>query len=185
MQVGLLPISARISALVMGCSSAHIRTEGIAGPVTWQAMDFQLAKAAVNNQPGERYLPTRGNPHDIRPDWSVALPSPWPVACTILFLVVLPPGIRIMCWSKRYPPMEHHSYRNQRPRSTCSSGHRCGTAVASLLMPLRNKVPWATYAHASQTQCPRRNILLPTGISSESRRTTVVSMASGEIPNAC
>jgi hypothetical protein len=55
MRVGLLLISSLIAALVMGCGSAPIRTEGIAGPVTWQAMDFQLAKATVNNQPGERY----------------------------------------------------------------------------------------------------------------------------------
>src|SRR5215510_5982695 len=103
MQVGLLPISSLISALVMGCGSAHIRTEGIAGPVTWQAMDFQSAKAAVNNQPGERYLPTRGNPHDIRPDWSVALPSPWPVACTILFLVVLPQAFESCAGARDVP----------------------------------------------------------------------------------
>jgi hypothetical protein len=55
MRVGLLLISSLIAALVMGCGSAPIRTEGIAGPVTWQAMDFQLAKVTVNNQPGERY----------------------------------------------------------------------------------------------------------------------------------
>jgi hypothetical protein len=164
MRVGPLLISSLIAALVMGCGSAPIRTEGIAGPVTWQAMDFQLAKATVNNQPGERYSftlllkETRGagmmfteikwtisqhgvTPHDLGPDWSVAPPSPWPVACTILFLMVLPPGIRIMRWSKRRPPMEHHPDRNRRPRSTCSSGHRCGTIVAALLMPLRNNGP--------------------------------------------
>jgi hypothetical protein len=39
MRVGLLLISSLIAALVMGCGSAPIRTEGIAGPVTWQARD--------------------------------------------------------------------------------------------------------------------------------------------------
>jgi hypothetical protein len=104
------------------------------------------------------HLPTRSNPHDLGPDWSVAPSSSWPVACTILFLMVLPLGIRIMRWSKRRPPMEHHPDRNRRPRSTCSSSHRCGTTVAALLMPLRNTGPWATDAHTSQTPCPRRKL---------------------------
>ena len=53
--VGLLLISALIPTLVTGCASAPIRTEGVAGPVTWQALDFQLAKTTINKQPGERY----------------------------------------------------------------------------------------------------------------------------------
>lgn len=44
-----------LPALVTGCASALVHTEGVAGPVTWQATDFKLVKTTVNGQPGARY----------------------------------------------------------------------------------------------------------------------------------
>jgi hypothetical protein len=40
-----------------------------------------------------------------------------------------------------------------RSRKDVPHKHPTGTAVASLSMPVRNKGPWATSAHASQTPC--------------------------------
>lgn len=44
-----------VLALVAACASASLRTEGVTGPITWQATDFKLAKTTANYQPGERY----------------------------------------------------------------------------------------------------------------------------------
>jgi hypothetical protein len=43
------------SLMLVGCASAPLHTEGVAGPVAWQATAFQLAKTTIQGQPGERY----------------------------------------------------------------------------------------------------------------------------------
>jgi hypothetical protein len=48
----LLPL---VSVLVVGCASPPVHTDGVTGAVAWQATDFQLAKATIQDQPGERY----------------------------------------------------------------------------------------------------------------------------------
>jgi hypothetical protein len=56
-----MPVKVRLwplllmSLLVMGCASTPVHTDGVAGAVAWHATDFQLAKATVQGQPGERY----------------------------------------------------------------------------------------------------------------------------------
>lgn len=44
-----------MSLLVGGCASTPVHTDGVSGSVAWHATDFQLAKATVQGQPGERY----------------------------------------------------------------------------------------------------------------------------------
>jgi hypothetical protein len=47
-----------VSLLVVGCASAPVHTDGVTGCVAWHATDFQLARATVQGQPGERYALT-------------------------------------------------------------------------------------------------------------------------------
>ena len=44
-----------MSLLVVGCASTPVHTNGVTGSVAWHATDFQLTKATVQGQPGERY----------------------------------------------------------------------------------------------------------------------------------
>jgi hypothetical protein len=44
-----------MSLLVGGCASTPVHTGGISGAVAWHATDFQLTKATVEGQPGQRY----------------------------------------------------------------------------------------------------------------------------------
>jgi uncharacterized protein YceK len=44
-----------MSLLVGGCASTPVQTNGATGAVGWHAADFQMAKATVQGQPGERY----------------------------------------------------------------------------------------------------------------------------------
>jgi hypothetical protein len=44
-----------MSLLVVGCASTPVHTDGVTGSVAWRATDFQVTKAAVQGQPGERY----------------------------------------------------------------------------------------------------------------------------------
>jgi hypothetical protein len=44
-----------MSLLVGGCASTLVHTAGVSGSVAWHATDFQLTKAAIQGQPGERY----------------------------------------------------------------------------------------------------------------------------------
>jgi hypothetical protein len=44
-----------MSLLVVGCASTPVHTDGVTGSVAWHATDFQLARATVQSQPGERY----------------------------------------------------------------------------------------------------------------------------------
>ena len=44
-----------VSLLVGGCASPPVHTDGVTGSVAWHATDFQLARATVQGQPGERY----------------------------------------------------------------------------------------------------------------------------------
>lgn len=53
--VRLLVISLFIAALLAGCAGAPVRTEGVAGPLTWKATDFELTKTTVNNQQTASY----------------------------------------------------------------------------------------------------------------------------------
>ncbi len=53
--VRLLLISFSLAALIAGCASPPIRTEGVTGPVTWHAIDLKLAKTTVDGIEGERY----------------------------------------------------------------------------------------------------------------------------------